>query len=379
MLVSSLAHAWGFDGHRRLASMMQDPLPAGHCLKTWLQTKQTTARQDTACDPDRWRVSTNANYDPMEAPRHYLEIDWVQPTSDYPRNYDEVVQKLGPNNANNNGKVPWRVEEKYAELVAAFRAKDEAKVTALVFVFSHYVTDSFSILHDTKNFDPNGLHARWESDMLQPNANVNGIAQLAPTYFGTLGVADPRNNTFDVVMVGQTLVPQLIAADQASFLPDGGFDMPGFYGRVKDLTARRWGDALTLYSSLLWSAWAEAGAPDLTGFSGTCSRAVPQGEIVLKGYPPPNGFTHTDGGQPSAGGGSGAGGGGGASSSGGGAAGGGGGSGSGGGSASSAGGGGEAPAGGGVAMQEGPSGCQTAPALGVLALAALVLFRKRRA
>ena len=34
--VPSLAFGWGFDGHRKLASMMQDALPADLCLRAWL-------------------------------------------------------------------------------------------------------------------------------------------------------------------------------------------------------------------------------------------------------------------------------------------------------------------------------------------------------
>ena len=291
---SSASFAWGFDGHRRLASLMQDSFPQSHCLRAWFAARQTTALQDKACDPDRWR-STDAT----EAPRHFLEVDWVSPISNYPREYAAVVALLGDRNASNNGIVPWHVEVKYAELVAAFRAKDETAILETAFVMSHYVFDSFSLLHDTKNFDPNnGLHARWESDMLNVLANLNGITTLAATYYGTAGRADPRNNIFDVVLVGNPLVAQLVQADTAA-----AGSIPALYMATKDLTARRWGDGVTVMSSILWTAWAEAGSPELTGFSSGCSREVPVAEIVIRGYPPPGGFTHpgVDAGTPDAG------------------------------------------------------------------------------
>lgn len=288
VLLPSLAFAWGFDGHRKLSSMMQNPLPANSCLRQWFSARQTSALQDSACDPDRWRyTSAGAAYDPNEGPRHYLEIDWVQPITDYPRDWDALIAKIGGNYATKNGIVPWRVEEKYAQLVDDFRSKDPNRILATAFILSHYVTDSFSVLHDTKNSDPNnGLHARWESDMLASSSNLNGIASAAVTYYGTVGKADPRNNVFDVVLVGNGLVDTLVAADTASTT------ISQLYTRTKDLTARRWGDALTVMASILWSAWADAGAPELSGFSQSCSRAVPTGEIVIVGYPPPNGFTH---------------------------------------------------------------------------------------
>lgn len=377
VLAPSLALAWGFDGHRKLSSMMQDPLPANACLRQWFQARQTAALQDSSCDPDRWRyASAGANYDPNEWPRHFLEVDWVTPITDYPRDFNAVIAKVGGFNATRNGTVPWRVEELYLKLVGDFRARNTANILSTSFILSHYVTDAFSVLHDTKDSDPNdGLHARWESDMLQSSANLNGVATLAASYYGTAGRADPRNNVFDIVIVGNGLVPRLIAADNASTTT------AQLYAATRDLTARRWADATTLLASMLWTAWAEAGAPELPGFTAGCSRAVPTQDIVLRGFPPAGGFTHPDGGTPAPDAGAGGGAGGGAQAGGG--AGGGEGGGSGGGEAGGAGGGAE-PFDAGVGEPPPPVGCGCSAAvapvwLGLLLLAALLARRRRAA
>lgn len=365
LLLPSLAFAWGFDGHRRLASLMQNPLPAGHCLRSWYSAQQSSTLQDKACDPDRWRGT-----DSEEWPRHFLEIDWATPPSSYPREYDAVVRQFGDRNAKGNGTVPWRVEAVYGELVAAFRAKDVTRILDRSFILSHYVFDAFSVLHDTKNSDPNnGLHARWESDMLQTASRIDGVTSTATNYYGTPGRADPRYNAFDVILVGNGLVPQLVQADLAA---DGGIS--GLYSRTRDLTGRRWGDGLTVMASMLWTAWAEAGSPELPGFTSGCSRAVPVAEIVLRGYPVPGGFTHAppDAGQPVVDAGSGEDGG---------SAGG---QGGGGGSAGGGGGGfifgGGAGGGGGEPDPGGGCGCGAGPgALASLALAVFWVVRRRRA
>lgn len=298
-LLPSLAFAWGFDGHRKLASLMQDAMPADHCLRTWFSAKQTYALQDHACDPDRWKDNDFSKPDnEKEWPRHFLDVDYATPPDAYPRDF-AAVQAWRPQYAYSNGIVPWYVETKYGELVAAFRAKDEAAILDAAFLLSHYASDAMSILHSTKNFDPHqlpdggdGLHWRWESEMFFANSHVTGMAAAAQTYLGTAGVADPRNNTFDLVLVGNGLVDDLLAADLAS---DGGAD--SLYNASKELTARRWADAIVFMSSLLWSAWNDAGRPELAGFSSTCSRAAPVGDPVVNGFPPPGGFTHdTDGG-----------------------------------------------------------------------------------
>lgn len=294
LFVPSFAFGWGFDGHRRLASMMQDAMPANHCLRNWYAARQTSALQDSACDPDRWRYMSSPQYDPNEWPRHFIEVDWVSPPSSYPRIFDQAVNSLGRSNAFRNGTVPWRVEELYLQLVQDFRSRNTTAILGTSFILSHYVTDSFSVLHDTKNSDPNnGLHARWESDMLDVAANINGVATLAATFYGTPGRADPRNNIFDIAIVGNGLVPQLVMADTAAM-----GNLTTLYTSTRDLTARRWGDAVTVLSSILWTAWAEAGSPELSGFTSTCGRAAPTAEIVIRGFPPMGGFTHPDGGPP---------------------------------------------------------------------------------
>ena len=302
-LSPSLAWCWGFTGHRMLAKHMQDPLPANSCLRQWYLAHQAFVWQDHACDPDRWRLGDSAAgpFDPNEAPRHFLEVDWAQPVSSYPRDYAAAQVQFGKY-VTRNGQVPWRVAEMYEVLVSAFRSGDQNAILSNSFWLSHYVTDSFSLLHDTQNFDPNnGVHSRWESDMMGVSANLNELQDQASSLYGTPGVADPKNNIFDCVIVGNGLLPQLIAADQAAS-GDGGvynkdtYQLPVLFSLSKNLTARRWADAETVLASLLWSAWAQAGSPELLGadggFSDSCSRAAPTGEIVLRGYPVPGGFTH---------------------------------------------------------------------------------------
>jgi hypothetical protein len=273
--------------------MLHEPLPQNHCLKNWFAAKQTYTLQNHACDPDRWRLSSNAQYDPDEAPRHYLDVDRISPPQSYPREWDEVL-RVFTKYAVGNGRVPWRVEEYYGKLVKAFEARDTSAILDITCVMSHYVTDSFSILHNTSNFNPGGkLHSRWETDMLNVESQLNEISSESRRYFGAPGTLDARYAIFDMVLVGNSLVPSLIQANDK--YPT---DEAAFYREVKEMTARRWGDALTLLSSLVWSAWAQAGVPSLEGFENACSLSRPTQQLSLIGYPPPGGFTPSDAGVP---------------------------------------------------------------------------------
>lgn len=285
LLAPAVSLGWGFNGHRRLASKLHEPLPNG-CLRSFLQAQaQTAAFQDDACDPDRWRVEGSVNYDPNEWPRHFLNIDYAQPIESYPRDWAQVEARFGQY-AVQNGQVPFRVEEMYAILVARFQAGNAADIAQQVAWMSHYVTDAFSPYHDTRYSDPKlnstdtvGGHSRYESRMLQESTYIAAISAAANTHFGTVGRADPKHRIFDIIIVGNPLAAQVAQVDL-----QGQGDLAALYNGTRDLTARRWGDALTLLSSLVVSAWVDAGRPLITGMPTGCSNVAPQGELVLKGF-----------------------------------------------------------------------------------------------
>lgn len=283
LLAPASAFAWGFDTHKELTSRLHEPLPAG-CLKSFIAGKQSAAFQDDSCDPDRWRDT-----DPDEWPRHFLQIDRAMPPQDYPRDYAAALEKFGNYYGVRNGTVPWRVEEIYGQLVAAFQSKNETAVLAKIAHLSHYVTDAFSPLHDSQVTDPrlsaqdpDGLHRRFETLMLDVPSDLEAVANEARAYYGTLGRADPRHRTFDIVLTGQPLASTLAQAD---FEAQG--DLTELLAKTRELTARRFGDSLTLLSSLVASAWVDAGSPLLASMPQSCALEVPQGELALAGHPLP--------------------------------------------------------------------------------------------
>ena len=285
LLLPSAALGWGYAGHRKLASKLAEPLPAG-CLKTWVAAQAgKTTFQDQACDPDRWRET-----DAAEGSRHFLDIDWAQPPESYPRDWEGIQQRFGQYAAK-NGTVPFRVEEFRNKLVQAFQAGDAAAASTAVAHLSHYATDAFSPYHDTKDANPKlnnvdavGAHARYESDMLEVSSNMTALLTKAATFYGTVGKPVVPGQVFDVVLVGNPLAATVTAAYR-----NGNGDLAALYAGTSDLTARRFGDALTFTSSLVASAWVEAGKPTLSGMPSGCSKNIPEGEVVLRGYalPPP--------------------------------------------------------------------------------------------
>jgi hypothetical protein len=288
VLVPSVAFGWGFEAHRRLSSNLHEPFSEGSCLRAFVaQFTSQYSFQDQSCDPDRWRQNEGPECDgrrdtpeSCEWPRHYLNVDYADPLESYPRDWEEAKVRFGQY-AVANGRVPWRVEQLYGELVQAFEARAISQARDRLAWLSHYVTDASSPMHATRS-QPGDLHLRYETQMLATQGRLDALIVAMRQHYGTLGRAHPRDHVFDLLLVGQPLAQTLIHQD----IQNGG-SLTALYDNSADLTARRWADGLTLLAALIGTAWLEAGAPLLSGMPGGCDAAVPDGQLVLAGYPLP--------------------------------------------------------------------------------------------
>src|SRR5215831_11312674 len=166
--------AWGFNGHRFITDKAIDQLPPE--LRPFFQ-KFRVSVVEHSIDPDTYRTMGWAE----EPPRHFLDMDnWGPfPFTDLPHDYKAAVAKRGEDFVVKNGTVPWRAEEVYGRLRDAFKmlpANDFARDNVKLFsaVLSHYIADSFQPFHACANYDgqitgQNGIHARFETDLLDRN------------------------------------------------------------------------------------------------------------------------------------------------------------------------------------------------------------------
>src|SRR4051794_1401150 len=113
--------AWGLDVHRWLTGRAIDGLPEP--LKTFFAVRRDFVTEHTA-DPDLWRIVALKSDFGDEDPNHFLDIDDLgegAPFAHVPRTWNALVAKYGIARANKVGRLPWRSDELYTRLVAAFR------------------------------------------------------------------------------------------------------------------------------------------------------------------------------------------------------------------------------------------------------------------
>src|SRR5688572_20779795 len=153
------AAAWGFGAHRIANRLAVRALPAP--LRAFYEGNAAWVAEHSL-DPDLQR-------DRVDDPDHFVDMDafGAYPFPDISEVEAEHYKRFGPE-AREKGRVPWRVGELYHDLVAAFRARDHARILQLSAEVGHLIADAHVPLHASLNHDgqltgQKGIHSRWES------------------------------------------------------------------------------------------------------------------------------------------------------------------------------------------------------------------------
>jgi hypothetical protein len=168
--------AWGRKGHRIVASLAVQDLPAE--THAWFAGLEDVVTNHSS-DPDEWKS------DPLEGTRHFLEVDAYG--GEVPTLVSEAREKLGPAVFRRAGQLPWVIQDRVKDLAQAFQRGDRQQVAFQASILSHYVGDLHVPLHTVRNYDgqltgQRGVHSRWETGLVDRLVGEPAIrpATLAP-------------------------------------------------------------------------------------------------------------------------------------------------------------------------------------------------------
>lgn len=198
--------AWGAKGHRAIVTLSLTTLPPE--VRSWYRGEEGFLR-DHASDPDHGRN------DRKEPPRHYLDAEPYGGPGHVPHDLAQAQAMLG-GGFYRNGVVPWVIQDRWRDLVAAFKEGDRQRVATATTILGHYVADLHVPLHTTANHDgqetgQRGVHSRWETGL--PERFLREESLKAPA-----AAVDPHlmDRPWDWLTASYALVPQLLADDRAA-------------------------------------------------------------------------------------------------------------------------------------------------------------------
>jgi S1/P1 Nuclease len=275
--------AWGFYGHQRINRMACFTLPP---QMFGFYKRHIDFISDHAVDPDKRRYAN-----PDEAPRHYIDIDHYavngsDPFAEVPREWTMAATKYTEDTLKSYGIVPWHIQVVYNRLIQAFQRGDLDRILSNSADLGHYIGDAHVPLHTTENYNgqmtnQHGIHAFWESRIpeLSAESEYDHLVGRAVYIDDPLGVAweavRSSHAALDSVFGFEKTLGERYPADQKYVFEDRGrgsmrFPSQGFTKAYEDamggMVERRMNASIRILGSFWYSAWVNAGQPDLDRF-----------------------------------------------------------------------------------------------------------------
>jgi hypothetical protein len=253
--------SWGYNGHYKVNQ--NAPLSFTPEMQQFMSWAFTLAEH--ASDADYRK-----DIDPYEEYRHYIDIDnysGFPENGRIPQTYDSVVALYGQAFVNDQGILPWATKRTYDSLVSCFTRFDWEKAVLYASDLGHYVADGHQPLHITRNYDGqysgnNDIHSHYETGMI--NVYKDEIIYSGD---GISFITDVNQYIFNYLYSNYIYVDSIMAADDYAQAIAGNNTSSAYkaalWEKTKGFTIPLFKDASHALAELIYSAWVEAGKPDM--------------------------------------------------------------------------------------------------------------------
>ena len=280
--IVSQCYCWGFFGHKKINYYSVFLLPPQMML---LYKSNIDFITEHSVDPDKRRYAIE-----KEGARHFIDLDAYgeYPYPDLPRRWEDAVTKYGEEGLYAHGIVPWHVDVMFKRLTKAFRDKNFAAVMKNSTEIGHYIGDAHVPLHATKNYNgqltgQKGIHGFWESRIPELLAEKQFDFFIGKAEY----IKDPAG------FIWERILESSLAADSViKFEKELSLNFPGetkyafekrnnvvikqyssayskaFDAMLNGMIERRMRQSIYAVASFWYTAWVNAGQPDLSGLAG---------------------------------------------------------------------------------------------------------------
>ena len=282
------AKTWGFWAHQRINRLAVFTLPPE---MIGFYKKHIEYITEHAVDADKRRYAAED-----EAPRHFIDIDHyggthpldtseghlLRPFEVMPRRWDEAVAKFSEDTLKAYGIVPWHTELVLYRLQKAFEERNVQRILQLSADLGHYIGDGHVPLHTTENYNgqftnQKGIHGFWESRIPELYGEEYDYWVGKANY-----IKHPRDmvwdyiqeshNALDSVLLFERNLNLQVEPDHKFCYENRGAAMMQVYcegyseaysNSLDGMVERRMRAANLSVGSLWYTAWVNAGSPDL--------------------------------------------------------------------------------------------------------------------
>ena len=278
---SETMRKWGFFGHERINRIATFTLPPE---MFGFYKEHIEYLTEHAVDPDKRRYAVEG-----EAQRHYIDIDHYlhygeDPFKIVPRRWEDAVAKFTEDTLQAYGIVPWHILAMKYKLQRAFETKNVDLILKYSADIGHYIGDAHVPLHTTENYNgqmtgQKGIHGLWESRLVEINAENYDYFIGKVKYIKNLNdyiwdIVEESNHAVDSVLRIEREVTRDFPSDRKYSFERRGNSTVSVYSRefsdeyhrrMNGMVERRLRDAILAVGSIWYTAWVDAGQPDLSG------------------------------------------------------------------------------------------------------------------
>lgn len=281
MAVALSSLSWGFLGHKTINNRAIFALPPE---LFGFYKKHIDYITQHSTDPDNRRYLFDD-----EGCRHYLDCDHYEsaaPLDTIPHNWFKAVEMYSEDSINAHGIVPWHCMLMLRKLTKAFETHDLQKVLKYSADIGHYIADAHVPLHASSNYngqktDQKGIHALWESRIPQLFLDSFDLLTGTVSYLN-----NPQEYIWNAMSTSYSCVDSVLKLERQissqfennkyAYESVGNNTLQVYsksfceaYNKsMDDMVSRRMQAAVRAVASFWYTAWVDAGQPDLSLFSG---------------------------------------------------------------------------------------------------------------
>jgi hypothetical protein len=277
--IAEPALSWGFYAHKKINRMAVFTLPP-EMVSFYKSNIEYISEH--AIDPDKRRYAVKG-----EAPRHYIDIEHFgeNPFDSIPKSWKKAVEKYTLDTLNEYGIVPWHIEKMLFRLQKAFEYNDLDLILKNSAEIGHYIADAHVPLHTTENYNGHltnqkGIHGFWESRIPELKSEkynywTGNAFYIDNTINYIWNTIKESNNAVDSVLKFEAALNKSYDSDKKYSFENRGRKVIKVYSKaytteydnmLNGMVERRMRASIITIGSMWYTAWVNAGKPDLNRF-----------------------------------------------------------------------------------------------------------------